>query len=58
MSWEVYLYIGITSLYLYNTPGKCILQDGIIHKILPYFSCKGEKSQFLSKKVLTETGKI
>ena len=28
-----YLYIGITSLCLYNTGGKGFLQDGILYKL-------------------------
>ena len=29
---EIYLYIGITSLYLYDSTAPSILQDGIFHK--------------------------
>ena len=29
---EIYLYIGITSLYLYDSTAPGILQDGIFHK--------------------------
>ena len=33
---EVYLYIGITSLYLYNNTAPKELQDGMFHKnVLP-----------------------
>ena len=32
LSWRFYLYIGITSLYFYDTAWHPILQDGILHK--------------------------
>lgn len=46
---EVYLYIGITSLYLYNSAGTGNLQDGILHKKVGRVSCKGEKMVFSDK---------
>ena len=53
MSLEVYLYIGITSLYLYISAGMPVFQDGIFHKILSLSSCKLEKSQLSIRKGLT-----
>ena len=55
---EVYLYIGITSLYLYDTTKVMILQDGMFHKNVPFQSCKWEKSALSCKKQLTENGRL
>ena len=56
MSVGFYLCIGITPLCLYNTSWLLSLQDGIFHKILPFFSCIWEKTEFSGKKELTVTG--
>ena len=50
---EVYLYIGITSLCLYHNAGRVIFQDGIFHKIPDSSSCKWEKSPCTARNSLT-----
>ena len=42
LSWEpwIYLYIGITSLYLYITTADRLFQDGIFHKSTQKLVCK------------------
>ena len=44
LSWEplIYLYIGITSLYLYNSIRFRFLQDGIFHKFAAKLVCKSQ----------------
>ena len=37
---KFYLYIGITSLCLYNSTQFLLLQDGIVHKLADLFLCK------------------
>ena len=48
LSWEpcVYLYIGITSLYLYNSIRVPLLQDGIFHKFAAKLVCKTQIPDF------------
>ena len=48
LSWEpfVYLYIGITSLYLYNSIRFGLLQDGIFHKSTAKLVCKTQIHEF------------
>ena len=48
LSWEpcVYLYIGITSLYLYNSIRFGLLQDGIFHKSTAKLVCKTQIPEF------------
>ena len=48
LSWEpcVYLYIGITSLYLYNSIRFGLLQDGIFHKNTEKLVCKTQIPEF------------
>ena len=41
---EVYVYIGITSLCLYNITGFPIFQDGILYKVHSPFLYKIQKS--------------
>ena len=53
LAWRFYLYIGITSLYLYNTAGSGDFQDGILHKNVLCKSFKREKLTFWSEKRLT-----
>ena len=48
-----YLYIGITSLYLYHSAGFPFFQDGIFSKKLRLSSCKREKLPFRGKIRLT-----
>ena len=43
---EIYLYIGITSLYLYDSTGPGIFQDGIFHKIIPKLVWKTQIHRF------------
>ena len=55
LSWEpcVYLYIGITSLYLYNSIGGPLLQDGIFHKNAPKLVWKTQNPPFFPMFPLT-----
>ena len=55
LSWEpcVYLYIGITSLYLYNSIGGPLLQDGIFHKNTPKLVWKTQNPPFFPRFPLT-----
>ena len=48
LSWEpcVYLYIGITSLYLYDSIWIPLLQDGIFHKSAAKLVCKTQIPRF------------
>ena len=48
LSWEpwIYLYIGITSLYLYNSIQMTLLQDGIFHKSAAKLVCKTQIPYF------------
>ena len=48
LSWEpcVYLYIGITSLYLYNSIRFGLFQDGIFHKSTAKLVCKTQIPEF------------
>ena len=48
LSWEpeIYLYIGITSLYLNHSTGGRLLQDGIFHKSAPKLLWKTQNPWF------------
>ena len=50
---EVYLYIGITSLCLYNNAEYLILQDGILYKLNKNYLCKWIKLWNITKTQLT-----
>ena len=43
LSLRIYLYIGITSLCLYNTSKKRTFQDAILNKVNKLFLCKIQK---------------
>ena len=55
---EVYLYIGITSLCLYNNAGIPDFQDGKFHKKVLIQWCKTQKTEFSNEKLLTTGRKI
>ena len=48
-----YLYIGITSLCLYDSADRVLFQDGILHKNVLCKSFKREKFPFPAEKELT-----
>lgn len=55
---KIYLYIGITSLYLKDTIQKSGLQDGILAKAWPFFLWKIQIFPWNAEKTLTPSGKM
>ena len=52
--WKFYLYIGITSLCLYNSTKSCVLQYGNLYKVHETLSCNMQKLCEMTKCLLTK----